>query len=42
VIQQLLGPDVLVIRHGANGMRALAVFFAVIGMVLALGAFAQG
>ena len=40
-MQQLLGSDVLVIRHGANGMRALAVFFAVIGMVLALGAFAR-
>jgi hypothetical protein len=41
VTQQLVGPEVLVIRHGANGMRALAVFFALIGMVLALGGFAR-
>jgi hypothetical protein len=36
-MQKLLGPDVLVIRHGANGIRALAVLFAVIGMVVAVG-----
>jgi hypothetical protein len=36
-MQKLLGPDVLVIRHGANGIRALAVLFAVTGMVLAVG-----
>jgi hypothetical protein len=36
-MQKLLGPDVLVIRHGANGIRALAVLFAVLGMVVAVG-----